>query len=203
MSNRTLLLTAALLAACFAGCDKKTADVSGETTPVAPAEAPVAADQAPVETPPLPSEAPLSQPEALAMLTAVNDHEIAAAEQARTKGVQGAVLEYADLLHEEHVQNLAETTQVATAAGGTQETVPVVALRQKGHAELQTLDALVGEAYSKAYVDAMVKGHEEALTLIDDKLLPATADEAVRNHLTATRGHIAMHLDEGKRLQTR
>ena len=142
------------------------------------------------------------------MLTAVNDHEIAAAEQARIKGVEGAVLEYADLLHEEHVQNLAETTEVATATGstsaaGTTDTTPVVAQRMRGQVELKALDALDDEAYSKAYVDAMVKGHEDVLTLIDDRLLPAATDERVRKHFTATRGHIAMHLDEGKRLQSR
>lgn len=206
MSNWTAILIAALVAACMAGCDKQTTDVVDEPTPIAPAATPVEAP-APDESRAPPNEAPLSQPEALAMLTALNDHEIAAAEQARTKGVQGAALEYADLLHEEHVQNLAETTQVATATGstspvGTTDTVPVIAMRQKGQAELQTLDALVGEAYSKAYIDAMVKGHEEALALIDDRLLPAATDAAVRKHLTATRGHIALHLDEGKRLQT-
>jgi len=208
MSTRTLLLTAALIGACIAGCDRKTSDVSSEAPPAAPTDAPVIAPPAPVETLPPPSEAPLSQPEALAMLTAVNDHEIAAAEQARTKGVNGAVLEYADLLHEEHMQNLAETTEVASAAGstspaGTTDTAPVVAQRMKGQDELKALDALEVEAYSKAYVDAMVKGHEAVLTLIDDRLLPAATDERVRMHLAATRGHIAMHLDEGKRLQTR
>ena len=208
MLTRPLLFATALLAVCIAGCDKKTTGVADAGTPAAPAPAEEVVAPMPAEAAPPAVETPLSQVEALAMLTALNDHEIAAAEQARTKGVTGAVLEYADLLHEEHVQNLADTTEVATATGstspaGTTDTAPVVELRAKGQQELRTLDALAVEAYSKAYIDAMVKGHEEALALIDDKLLPAATDDAVREHFTATRAHIAMHLDEGKRLQTR
>ena len=53
----------------------------------------------------------------------------------------------------------------------------------------------------KAYIDAMVKGHQEALSLIDDRLLPAAQDTNVRTFLTNSREHVAMHLERAKALQ--
>ena len=47
----------------------------------------------------------------------------------------------------------------------------------------------------------MVKGHQDALTLIDTRLLPAATDDNVRAFLTTSREHVAMHLERGRALQ--
>jgi putative membrane protein len=47
----------------------------------------------------------------------------------------------------------------------------------------------------------MVKGHEEALALLDDKLIPAASSENARAHLTETRASVAEHLQRAKALQ--
>jgi putative membrane protein len=75
-------------------------------------------------------------------------------------------------------------------------------MRKKGREELAMLDAKSGSEYQKAYVDAMVKGHAEVLELLETRLIPAATDEQVRNFLTSSRDHVAMHLDRGKALQS-
>lgn len=138
--------------------------------------------------------------EALAMVAAVDAHEIAAAEQARSKGVEGDVLAYADLLHSDHSENLVKTRALASADLDNSSPA-VMQQREKGKAELAKLAALEGDAYESAYIDAMVKGHTEALAMLDDKLIPAAQDGAIKKHLTATREHISMHLQKAKALQ--
>ena len=53
---------------------------------------------------------------------------------------------------------------------------------------------------SKAYIDAMVKGHTEALAVLDNKLIPKATTQAVKDHLAATREHVAHHLERAESL---
>lgn len=134
---------------------------------------------------------------ALGVLNAINEHEIATSEQALAKGVTGPVADYARMMIDQHGQNRTQTS----ALGPDADAQDAQAQRQKAEQERSTLDQLEGEAYSKAYVDAMVKGHQDALTLIDTRLLPAATDDNVRAFLTASREHVAMHLERGRALQ--
>jgi len=48
----------------------------------------------------------------------------------------------------------------------------------------------------------MIKGHTEVLDMIDNQLLKRAANDAVKVHLTETRGSVAKHLAAAKQLQT-
>ena len=111
----------------------------------------------------------------------------------------GDVLDYARMMEKEHGDNLAKTQSLGSPADGSD----VQALKDKGAKELQTLDAASGEAYEKAYIDAMVKGHQEALDAIDNKMIPAATTDVVKQHLTDTRTHVAAHLDKAKAIAAR
>lgn len=78
----------------------------------------------------------------------------------------------------------------------------VAAMREKHDAERERLLALEGEAFATAWLDAMVKGHEEALAKLDNELIPAASDAGVRQHLQDTRAAISRHLDTGRSLQS-
>ncbi|HEX2082852.1 MAG TPA: DUF4142 domain-containing protein, partial [Xanthomonadaceae bacterium] len=67
-------------------------------------------------------------------------------------------------------------------------------------AELDALAARCDDEYEKAYMDAMVKGHEEALAAIDEKMIPRATRDDVRQHLTDTRKHVEMHLTRAKEI---
>jgi putative membrane protein len=131
------------------------------------------------------------------MLTAANEHEIAAADQAIAKKVTGDVLAFANMMKTEHGKNLAETG----ALGGATEGAKIAELRSKGEAELAALGARSGTQYEQAYIDAMVKGHTEVLAMLDGSLIPAATDAAVKAHFTATRAAVAKHLEEARKLQ--
>ena len=155
--------------------------------------------------------------ETLALVMAVDRHEVAMAEQAREKGVEGDVLAYADMLHTEHGANLDKDIQLAESISlSPLDTEAVQAHKEKGEAEMERLAELEGEAYADAYVDAMVMGHTEALAMLDERIghtatdgvAPgATAigggnvDQMFQQHLTATREAVASHLEAGKALQ--
>lgn len=143
-----------------------------------------------------------SDGEALGMLQAINEHEIAAAALAKQKGVSAPVMQYADMLDKEHGANLSKTRLVSDEAGvNIFDSKDVEMMKEKSKAERDMLAAKDGSAFEAAFVDAMVAGHAEALAAIDNDLLPAAGDARVKRHLTETRAHIAQHLEAAKGLQ--
>lgn len=202
---RTLVLLVAIAAAA-SGCNNPRndparpadhgADAAAGPAPAAtdtPAGATLSADAAA----PMPAaDAAQGDPLVLGLLTALNEHEIAAARQAQQKGVSGAVLEFANLMEKEHGANQAKTRTLGTPAEGAE----VQAIKDKGKAELDALGAKSGDDYRKAYVAAMVKDHQDALEQIDNQLMPAASGEPVKAHLRDTREHVAMHLNQARKL---
>ncbi|AXK73148.1 DUF4142 domain-containing protein [Lysobacter sp. TY2-98] len=210
MNTKTPLALAAAALVLFAtsACNRN-ADTSGGTdnTPAPAAETP--ATPAPATTPPAdtttpPPAATPTQPEALALLNVVNDHEVKTAEQAKSKHVTGDVLAFANLMQTEHGKNMADTKALLDKNGGAPADTPAITeMKSKGDAETQQLAALEGDAYAKAYIDAMVNGHQDALTKLDTMLIPAATDDAVKKHLQMTRDHVQQHLDKAKAIQTK
>jgi len=136
---------------------------------------------------------------ALGLLASVNEHEIAAARQAKEKNVSAPVLTFADMMETQHGENLAKTRSLGSPA----DTPEVQAMKDKARAELDELGKKSGRDYETAYVDAMVKGHMQALTLIDTRLNALASSDAVKQHLAATRDAVSMHLEAAKKLQAR
>lgn len=144
-----------------------------------------------------------SDAEVLGFVVATNDNEILAAAEAAKKKVSPQVVQYAKMLHKEHGENLAQTMKLGQQMKvAPVETAAVDKLRVKGAGELAALMPLDGDQFASAYVAAMVKGHTEVLAMIDNELLKNAKNDALKKHLAETRSHIAMHLEEGKKLQS-
>jgi predicted outer membrane protein len=140
--------------------------------------------------------------EILSFVNAVNVNEILAAAVAEKKKISGPVMDYAKMLHTEHGANMAKTMQLGKSINITpSDTKAVDALKKKGAGELATLVPLDGKDFETAYLDAMIKGHTEVLSMIDSKLLTTAKNDALKKHLTETRGHVAMHLEQAKKLK--
>lgn len=161
-------------------------------TGAAPAE-PVSADASGMT----PAAGSVPENAALGVLNAINEHEIAAGEQAISKKVDGEVAAYARMMIEQHSENRTKTS----ALGADADAAQAQAQRRKGEQELASLAAQDGDAYRKAYIDAMVKGHTEALATLDGTLIPSAGRQDVKDHLATTRQHVAEHLEQAKRLQ--
>src|SRR5690606_16878822 len=189
---------AAALAMALAGCnrDRTPADGDAMSTP-APETTPTTATGP--DTAGMDNASTGAQQEALGLLAAVDEHEVAAAQQAKSKDVDGAELEYANMMEAAHSQNLAATRALMIADAA--EPAAVADLKAKGQAELDRLGALQGDEYEDAYIDAMVAGHQDALAMLDSRLIPAARDAAVRQHLQSTREQVAAHLEQARELQ--
>lgn len=139
--------------------------------------------------------------DALELLNAINENEINMAAEARSKNLSQPVKAYADMLHQEHTNNYNETRELARNRGmDLADNNTSTDLKVEGDAKLDKLRVLEGEDFEKAFLAAMIADHANALNLIDNKLMAAATSEEVRQHLSNTRGHIAKHLEEAKRL---
>lgn len=194
MKIRTTKLACAMAAlALSAGCDRR--DQAENAPTPQPAQVAPAASPTPAE--PAPTEATTDDALALGLLNAVNANEIAAAVQAQEKKVTGKVLDYARMMEKDHGENRRTTESLGSPA----QTPEVQALMDKGKAELDALGKRSGKDYETAYVEAMIKGHAEALALIDTRLIPLASSEAVKKHLSQTRDKVAAHLEAANKLK--
>jgi len=143
----------------------------------------------------------MSDGEILGFVIAVDDNEVLAGAEARKKKISARVKEYAKMLHEAHGKHLVDSMMLGQRIGVTPLDTPAVdKLRVKGAGELAMLVPLDSEKFERAFLAAMVKGHTEALEMIDNQLLTAADNETLKKHLRETRGHIAHHLEEAKQL---
>lgn len=214
MKTRAPFLTAAVLSlAVLTACGENPADDNalgaGEAAAPAATDAPAAAVVNPDAMNPggvLPADAPpgaMTEADALGLVVAVNEHEVAAAEATRAKKVSEPVRKYADMMHMEHTANTEQVRALEASAGITAGTGGAVAdLRMKKEAMRSQMAGLEGEAYERAYVDAMVNDHQEVLTMLEQQLIPAAQNAAVRQHLQVTRDAVAKHLEQARQLQT-
>lgn len=143
------------------------------------------------------STAQIGDSVALGLLAEVNQHEIELAKQAQSKSVSAPVLVYANSMITAHSQNLTDTM----ALGANTEGAEVLAKRSENDQDLAELESLAGDAYENAYIEAMVKGHSDVLTMIDKQLLPMATTAVVKAHLTKTREHIQAHLVDAQALR--
>ena len=135
--------------------------------------------------------------ELLGVLAAINQHEIDAANQAKQHKLPADVAKFADMMLADHRANLDKTQ----ALGANLQAPKAAAQADKGKQDLQKLGGTADAQYAKAYVDAMVKGHTEALAALDDQLIPAAQAGPVKTHLQDTRAKVAEHLEHAKALQ--
>jgi putative membrane protein len=140
--------------------------------------------------------------EILGIVLTVDENEVAAATKAEKKKIGTGAMAYAKMLRTEHKADAAKTKKVAKQI----DSKPAMSktaddLKTKGADELSMISAKDGPEFEKEYIDAMVTGHTEVLGLIDGSLIPNAHSDAVKKHLDEVRGHVAMHLEQGKRLQ--
>lgn len=193
MDRKFSVAIATLMVAAAAGCNRQEplpqTGTAAAPAPaiVAPAAAVSAADQAQVD--------------ALAFIVAIDEQEVAAAEQARGKKIDASIRAYADLLHQEHSSNLDQTHALADAARLLlKDGADVMAYRSRGQADLERMAALDADEYAEAYLTAISDDHAEALALIDERLLRAATRPELRQHLLATRSQVEQHLQAANAL---
>lgn len=207
LSAAVVIATLPVAEFAIAAADARIEDVrqTQQTAPTSPQHTPRRDGTQPSETTARTAQATgiSNDGQALAMLTAINKHEIALAELARQKqGLRAAVQHYAQMLQEEHSANQVKTREVrARANAGAGASPALTRLEEKNMAERRKLEALNGTAFEESFVQAMIQDHTDALHIIDTQLLPAAKDPEVQRHLRDTRDHMAKHLEKARALE--
>jgi len=143
-----------------------------------------------------------SDAEILGWILAVDNNEIAAATLAEKKELGFDAMSYAKMLHNQHRADAAKTAKLANKIKvKPARNDAVKQLRDEGAAEVAALSGKDREEFEKAYSDAMVKDHDEALATIDSTLIPDAKNADLRKHLAEVRNHVSMHLEHGRSLQ--
>lgn len=220
MKTKTpLILTSALLSmALMTACSEQGGENNavGDEDVVAPAEGanntamandptatagendPLLAEGAAVE-----STTPVGEADGLGMIMVVNEHEIAAADQAAAKNVSAPVKNYADMMRTEHTRNMEQARTVAGTAGVQAGTGPeVTALRTRAEATRNQLNGMEGTAFEQGYMDAMIKDHQMTLQMLDQRLIPGAQNAAIKQYLQTTREAVAKHLEAAQQLRS-
>ena len=138
----------------------------------------------------------------VAVMLAVDNNEMAAARLVEHKQVRPLVKHYARSLYRQHAENqkrlmaLAKNNGLEPVQSNTSETITA-----DGAQELKTLTALNGKELEAAYIDAMIKGHEDGLKLIDNDLSKNVVNVKLKSFVKSFRMMVAHHLAKGKHIK--
>lgn len=140
--------------------------------------------------------------EILAYLNAMNEAEVAAAQDALSKNVDARVTKFAEHMNKDHSKSLEDTQKLAHSMDiQPQDTDTVIRLREKSSRIRADLSRLDGGAFANAYIDYMVRDHGKALEMIDENFMKNAKDVQLLDHLKVTRSEIADHYAEAKKIQ--
>lgn len=143
-----------------------------------------------------------AEQESLGTIAAIDKSEILVGSVAVNKGSSSHVVDYAKMMVKMHGGNLTQILEMANhwhvASLMSSTGVKMMAENAK---DLMSLGGLEGKAFDKAYIDAMVNGHQAALNMLDNKLLKTAKTPEVKQFLMDVRGVVAEHLDAAKKVQ--
>lgn len=137
----------------------------------------------------------------LGAVATLDQNEIAMATVAQSKATNMAVRKYADWLYKQHSQNLLEIQSLSQRMGVMPKNGPVaLKLQHHGKRVLTALKHANGMKFDKMYISAMVKGHAEAIVLLNG-LIKVASSPALVKELEMTRSHVMAHLQRAQAIQ--
>jgi putative membrane protein len=164
---------------------------------VADSESEPAASQGGEATPAEPGQANASAPsdaQILFILSTVDRAEIEQGQLALNKAQSPRVREFASSMIQQHTASSEEGAQIASTNSMTPESSAAAAeLQQKAAQTLNTLSAADPSAFDQQYVQSQVTQHQEVLSMIKSRLIPAADNEALLRQLQATQEMVQMH----------
>jgi putative membrane protein len=143
----------------------------------------------------------LSDAQIAAVLQAINQGEIKQGVLASNHASAASVKRFASHMVTAHRTMLATQTAILSRAQITPSANAVSnQLKRDGRAQLSTLQSMRGRDFDRAYVDAQVRGHSEALDIID-RTLPTLRNPELKMDVQNARPRVEAHLREAQRLQ--
>ena len=197
------------------GCGGEPAPKTVTTTTTNPAPAP-APTPAPAETapnagmggeappgiPPM-TAVPLTDAQIAAISAAANRGEVEQGKLATGKAKDAKVKKFAAMMTLHHGDaDKGETALLKKQNLTPEESTTSTQLTLESSRLVESLRALAGTEFDKAYIDAQVKEHTAILETMDTKLLPAVQNADLKTGLTAMRAKVDAHLKEAQAIQT-
>jgi len=145
----------------------------------------------------------MSDPGILAALSAANDAGVAAGRLAEVRGGSAAVRSFAHAIVADNSAAKAKTDQVATQAGIAPQAGDAVAqLQRQAAVARDSLQALSGADFDRAYVASEIMMHQHVLDMVDRRMIPGAQSPGVRSLLTEVRPVIVQQLARARALGT-
>lgn len=141
--------------------------------------------------------AALSDPQIATITHGVNTAEIEQARLAQAKSKNQQVLRFAEMMIEHHGQ--AKTQQEALGLG-TEASPLSRQLDRDAKTTLETLQAKTGDDFDRAYLQAQVDGHQQALDAIRE-LQPNAQNAELRSYLAKLSPQVEQHLEQARAAQ--
>jgi putative membrane protein len=144
------------------------------------------------------STAPRQDVKLLENIAQADIAEITTGKLAASKALSPAVRQYGQHMVDEHSKSLNEGASLAAAKGMPVPKAPEISHQAAKH----KLEALSGPAFDRAYMEQMVKDHQETLALLQ-KAASQAADPQLRAHAQKALQHLAMAQRLRSELQSR
>lgn len=140
----------------------------------------------------------------LVWLSTIDKNEIAAGKIALKNSSNADVKSYAEEMINDHEKNLKETNTLMKQVGGKHHSDSTIKeLADKGKKEEKALKHLKGKDFDKAYMNAMVNGHTEALDTLGKDLANLESSSKIEAHLKDTEAAVSAHLEKAKLIQSK
>jgi putative membrane protein len=146
--------------------------------------------------------AAISDGQILEVLYAVHTAELEQAQVALAKAQSPRVREFATHMITQHNASKHECEQIA-AAGGLMRSDSAVSLNLKPRAAeiLQTLKSTDAASFDYAYMLSQIQQHDEVLTILTKKLIPAASSPPVRQHATKAQAMVQHPVEQARSIQ--
>jgi putative membrane protein len=133
----------------------------------------------------------------------INRGEAQAARLATTKATVPSVRAFATHMLQAHTDAEQSEMNTAKRLNMSPETSDLSdQLESTARNDIAELSSTPPDQFDRKYIDAMVRGHEQALDVIDHQLIPALlGNEELSADMRALRARVNEHLQEARRVQ--
>jgi putative membrane protein len=136
------------------------------------------------------------------ILTTVDDGEIEQAQVALKRATDPEVRAFATQMVDQHTASKQAGAQLATQASLKLAPSPKAEeLKVASSQALERLSRADANNFDVTYIDGQIEQHATVLKLVQDQLLSAVNEPALRDHLNKTRDLVQQHLDHARQIK--
>jgi putative membrane protein len=144
----------------------------------------------------------LSEGDILGVTRAVNQGEVQQSQLARSRARSEDVRQFADQMITQHQNFMQQDHQFATRTGvAPQPSTLSRQLEQSASSTMRTLEGATANDFDRQYIDAQIRGHEQAIETISGTLLPSAQNGELRQSLMNVRTAAEQHLQHARAIQ--